>query len=136
MGSKNKESIAAQKTGFEKRLNERRASLAGKGVAPEKIAKDTVVRNMKSRIREMAVRERTIAAIEKKTEELGKLKVEKLEAAKRLKEEKAKGPEGAPAKEKKEKAKAPKEASEKGKEKKKKKSEAQAEEGPEPKPEE
>ena len=119
MGSKQKETVLGQKDYFETKLNERRSSLAEKELAPEIIAKDSNIKKIQSRIRETNVKLKAIAEIERKTEELAKIKAERLAAAQKEKKGKDKKPKGAPEKGKESKRKTPKESPEKGKEEKK-----------------
>lgn len=128
MGSKQKETVLGHKDYFEVKLNERRSYLAEKGLDPKMITKDGIVKKIKSKIRETNVKHKAIAAIERKTEELARLKAERLAAAQKEKEGKDKKPKGAPEKGKKSERKAPKESPEKGKEKKKKKKESETDE--------
>lgn len=119
MGSKQKETVSGQKDYFEAKLNERRSYLTEKGLAPEMIAKDSNIKKIQSRIRETNVKLKAIAEIERKTEELAKIKAERLAAAQKEKKGKDKKPKSAPEKGKESKGKTPKESPEKGKEKKK-----------------
>ncbi len=105
MGSKEKETVLLHKTSFETELKERRAYLLEKGIDAREITRDGVIRKIRARIREANLRLKAIDAIAARTEELAKMKAEKLAAPK--KEKKGKEPEAA--------------APEKGKEKKKKK---------------
>lgn len=116
MGSKQKETVLVHKDYFEKKLQERRAILAEQGLAAPEIEKDTRVKEIRAKMRRMNARLKVIAAIQIRTEELGKMKVDRQAAI-----ETGKGG----------KKKELKEAAEKGKEKKKKKKEAVAETEPE-----
>lgn len=106
MGSKQKETVLEQKSYFEAKLKERRSYLAEKGIDPQKIAKDQVLKKIKSKIRKMTARLEALDKIKRKTEELEKIKAERL---------------AAPPKQKGKKAKESEEEPETGKEKKKKK---------------
>lgn len=80
MASKSKDVRIEQRRVLEKKLELRLAKLAADGVAKEKVQSDSVVKNLKSKIRETNVR---IAAFEKnikKTQDLAKAKEEKLAA--------------------------------------------------------
>ncbi len=63
MASKDKESRLAQMGYWEGQLSEGLAQLAEKGVAPEKIAKDTEIKKIRAKIRE--TRDRLVAIEEK-----------------------------------------------------------------------
>jgi hypothetical protein len=97
MGSKEKSIQQAQKTQFEKQLAERLAYLKGQEWKPAQINKDTIVKNLRAKIRAIGERLRTIDKHAKKTEELARLKEEKLAAPKESKK-KEKEPAPAPAK--------------------------------------
>lgn len=114
MGSKEKETVLQYRAGIEIKLKERRAYLLENGVEAGGIAKDAAVRKLRARMREANARLKTIDTIAARTEELARVKAEKLAAPKKQKKEKA--PEASA-------------ASESGKKKKKKKKkEAAAEE--------
>ncbi len=119
MGSKQKETVSGQKDYFEAKLNEHRSSLVEKGLALEMIAKDSNIKKIQSKIRKTNVKLKAIAGIERKTEELAKIKAERLAAAQKEKKGKDKKPKGAPEKGKESKRKTPKESPEKGKKEKK-----------------
>jgi len=109
MGSKEKETVLLHKAGFETELNARRAYLLEKGVDAREIASDGVIRKIRAKIREENLRLKAIAAIAARTEELAKMKAEKLAAPK--KQKKVKEPEAPPAETGKEKKKKKKKAS-------------------------
>jgi hypothetical protein len=86
-----------QKAHFEQQLKDRLSFLAGKGIEHPKADQDTLVRKLKANIRAVNFRLSMIAANEKRTEEMAKIKAEK--AAARLKEReggKAERPKKAP----------------------------------------
>jgi outer membrane biosynthesis protein TonB len=120
MGSKNKEAQERQKACFERGLEERLSLLSKKGIESAGVDKDTLVKKLRANIRAINDRLKAIAANERRTEELAKMKAEKAAAAAMPKERAAK------------KGKSPKEAPGEGKEKKKKK---EKEKGQEPKQE-
>lgn len=124
MGSKQKETVLRQKAYFETKLNKRRSCLAEKGLDPEMIAKDGIVKKIKSKIRETNAKHNAISEIERKKEELAKIKAKRLAVLKKEKEKKEKKPKDAAGKGKESKGNAPKESPEKGKEKKIKKKKA------------
>jgi len=109
MGSKQKQTQIGRKANIDRRLLDRLSFLSKKGIESPEINKDALVKKLRADIRAINARLDAIAANEKKTEELAKIKAEK--AAAHLKEH-----EGGKGKEKKE---AP--PPEEGKEKKKKK---------------
>jgi len=80
MASKSKDVRIEQRRLLEKKLELRLAKLAAEGVAKEKAQSDSIVKNLKSKIRESNAR---IAAIDKnsqKIQDLAKAKEEKLAA--------------------------------------------------------
>jgi hypothetical protein len=80
MASKSKDVRIEQRRVLEKKLELRLAKLAADGIAKEKVQSDSIVKNLKSKIRETNVR---IAAFEKnikKAQDLAKAKEEKLAA--------------------------------------------------------
>jgi len=80
MASKNKDVRIEQRRMLEKKLELRLTKLAADGVAKEKAQSDSIVKNLKSKIRETNAR---IAAFEKnikKAQDLAKAKEEKLAA--------------------------------------------------------
>jgi len=110
MGSKQRETVLGQKAYFEEKLKERRAFLVEQGIAPEERAKDGILRKISAQVRQVNTKIKALDAIAKRTEELAKIKVDKL---------------AAPAKPKKEKKAAEAPAEGKGKKKKKKKEAAE-----------
>jgi len=140
MGSKQKHTQIGRKATIERRLEERLSFLSKKGTESPAIEKDTLVKKLRADIRAINDRLKAIAANERKTEELAKIKAEKAAAPSKV-EEGVKGKkvkeipleEGKVKKKKVEKTESlskdkeggeagkPKEASEEGKEKKKKK---------------
>jgi len=145
MGSKQKQTQMDQKAYFEQGLEDRLSSLSKRGIESPRIDKDPLVKKLRAKIRAVNDRLKVIAAYEKRTAELAKIKAERAAAPpkgrERGKEKKAKeAPEEGKAKKKKpEKAEKPEmtqappkeqegdkiekttEAPEEGKEKKKKK---------------
>jgi len=104
MGLKRKQMQLRQKEYFEQILQNRLSFLSGKGTKAPKIDKDPIVRKLQANIRAVNNRLRLIAGDEKRTEEVAKIKKQKL---------------AAPAKEQEVgKVEKPKKASEEGKEKK------------------
>ncbi|MBN2254257.1 MAG: hypothetical protein JW736_00975 [Deltaproteobacteria bacterium] len=96
MGSKEKSIQQDQKAQLEKQLAERLAYLKEQELEPAQINKDTIVKNLRAKVRAIGGRLRTIDGHTKRTEELAQLKAEKLAAPK--KESKKKQPEPPPAK--------------------------------------
>ena len=109
MGSRNKEAQERQKVHFERRLEVRLSFLAKKGDESPVVEKDPLVKKLRANIRAINDRLKVIASTEKRTEELAKMKAEKLELRLLPKDQAAS------------KEKPPKEATEEGKEKKKRK---------------
>ncbi|PIP08223.1 MAG: hypothetical protein COX51_04855 [Syntrophobacteraceae bacterium CG23_combo_of_CG06-09_8_20_14_all_50_8] len=107
MGSNQKQTQMEQKASFERRLKERLSFLSEKGIESPKIAKDTIVKNLRANIKAINARLKTIARYEEKTEELAKTKAAKAVTPQKDTEDSKK--------------KKPKEAPVEGKEKKKKK---------------
>ncbi|HYA14103.1 MAG TPA: hypothetical protein VEF33_07170 [Syntrophales bacterium] len=89
MGSKQKQTQMDQKAYFEQRLEDRLSSLSKKGIESPRIDKDTLVKKLRAKIRAINDRLKAIAANEKRTEELARIKAEKAAAPK----EKEKGKE-------------------------------------------
>jgi len=96
MGSKKKPTQLKHKVQFEKKLAERLASLNDQGMEAERINKDALVKQLKARVRAVNSRLKAIDAHEKKTEELARMKAEKLAAPRN--ESKEKKPEPVPVK--------------------------------------
>jgi hypothetical protein len=97
MASKDKEVRVAQKGYWEEKLDQRLSALSGKGLEPGKISRDTGVRKIRARIREADIRLRAIARVEKRTEDLARIKTERMAAPKKGKGKKGKEADGAPA---------------------------------------
>lgn len=107
MGSKHKQSRMEQKASFERGLEDRLSYLSKMGIESPRIDKDVIVKKLRADINAVNARLKSIADIEKRTEELVRIKAEKKAAPK-------KDQEGG-------KIKKSKEAPAEGKEKKKKK---------------
>jgi hypothetical protein len=82
MGLMRKPMLMRQKARFEHTLQDRLSFLSGKGVKSPKAEKDTVVRKMQADLKAVNKRLRVIAASEKRTEELAKIKAERAAAPK------------------------------------------------------
>ena len=123
MASKLKQTQLQRREQYERRLKTRLALLAERGMEPARIDKDPLVRSLRAQIEATDARLKAIAAIERRTAELAKIKAERAEAEKAAR---APVPEEG-SKEKKEKkgkeAKAPAEGQEKKEKKEKKKKE-------------
>ena len=78
MSSESKATRLRQKAEWEVKLERRVALLSGKRIDEKKIARDVLVKELKSKIRESQVRLNAIAANEKRTEELAAVKAERL----------------------------------------------------------
>ena len=85
MGSKSKEAREDQNAYWESKLKQRLSFLADKGVGSDKTAKDVTVRKIRARIRETEGRLRNIGDLEKKVEEMARIKAEKMAAPKEKK---------------------------------------------------
>ena len=123
MASKLKQTQLQRREQYERRLKTRLALLAERGMEPARIDKDPLVRSLRAQIEATDARLKAIAAIERRTAELAKIKAERAEAEKAAR---APVPEEG-SKEKKEKkgkeAKSPAEGQEKKEKKEKKKKE-------------
>jgi len=86
MGSKRKQMLMQQRASFEQTLQERLSFLSGKGVRSPKADKDTIVRKLKADIKAVNNRLRTVAANDKRSEEMAKIKAER-ESAPRQEQE-------------------------------------------------
>lgn len=89
MASKLRTAREAQKVLWEAELSRRTEFLNGKGLGGEEIAKDTTVKKIKAKIRETAFRLSTIAAYEKKLEDMARIREEKKAAPPKVKGKKA-----------------------------------------------
>jgi len=96
MGSKQEATVVEQKAYFEAKLNERRSYLLEKGIAPQGIAKDTILKNLRATVKRMNSKVAALAKIKKRTEELAKIKADRLAAPKKQKASKGKAPEAPP----------------------------------------
>ena len=110
MSLRRKEIVSAQKASFEKKLKDRLAYLAGKGIKGKPADRDPIARNLKAEVKAATKRLARIAELEKRTEEMIRIKAEKAAAPKKEEEPKAGKPkvapkEGKPKKEKAESAK-------------------------------
>lgn len=95
MSLRRKEIVTAQKASFEQRLKDRLAKLAEKGIKDRQADRDPIVKNLKSEVKASTKRLARIAEIDKRTEEMARVKAERAAAPK--KEEEAKAPKGKPA---------------------------------------
>jgi hypothetical protein len=83
MGSMRKQMLIQQKASFEQTLKERLAYLAGKEDKSLNPERDTIVRKLKADIKAVKNRVRTVTDIEKRTEEMARIKAEKAAAPKK-----------------------------------------------------
>jgi len=97
MASKGKAERVGQKAYWEVKLDRRLTVLGEKGLEPEKIAKDAVVREIRAKIREAGLRLKAIADLERRTQDLARVKAEKMAAPKKEKSKKRKEPDEAQA---------------------------------------
>jgi hypothetical protein len=86
MGLMRKQMPMRQKAYFEQQLQDRLSFLSGKGIKSPKADKDTLVRKLQAKIRAVNNRLRLIAAHEKRTEEMVKIKAERAAAPKKEQE--------------------------------------------------
>jgi len=80
MGLMRKQMLLQQRASFEQTLRERRAFLSEKGIVPPKADKDTIVRKLKADIKAVNRRLKAVAANDKRTEEMAKVKAERAAA--------------------------------------------------------
>jgi hypothetical protein len=107
MSLKRKQMLLGQKEHFEQKLKDRKTALSGKGIESARVEKDPIVRKLRANVNAMNNRLKAIAASEKITADMAKLKADRAAAVLQEKEEtKAEKPRKAaePAKEKKPKA--------------------------------
>jgi hypothetical protein len=90
MTSKSLEARENQKEYWESKLNQRLSFLTEKGFETHKIAKDSIVRKFRAKIRETKSRLKTIASKEIKVAEMAKIKAEKMATPKQEKVKKKK----------------------------------------------
>ena len=94
MGSNQKQSQIEQKESFERKLKNRLALLSEEGIDSRKIDKDSLVKKLRANVKAINTRLKAIDAIEKKNEELAKMKLEKANAPRKemkgIKEKKVK----------------------------------------------
>ncbi len=86
MASKSKTSRLEQKAYLEEKLDKRLSFLSEKGIEPGKIPKDTGVKKIRAQIRETDGRLKVISDMERKVEEMTRIKAEKMAAPKKEKE--------------------------------------------------
>ena len=82
MASKLKQTQLQRREQYERRLKTRLALLAERGIEPARIDKDPLVRSLRAQIEATDARLKAIAAIERRTAELAKIKAERAEAEK------------------------------------------------------
>jgi hypothetical protein len=78
MASESKETRLKQKATLEAKLQKRLALLAEKGLDEKKITRDVLVKELKAKLKETAVRLRAIEANVKRTADLAAIKAERL----------------------------------------------------------
>jgi hypothetical protein len=78
MASESKETRLKQKAALEAKLQKRLALLAEKGQDEKKIARDVLVKELKAKLKETALRLRAIEANVKRTADLAAIKAERL----------------------------------------------------------
>lgn len=82
MTSERRETRLKQKAQWEEKLKKRLALLAENGIEEKRIGRDTLVRELKAKIKESDARVKAIDAKEKRTADLAAKKAEKLAAPK------------------------------------------------------
>lgn len=87
-----KQILMKQKSTRERELADRLKWLSGKGIDTHKADKDPIVRKLKASIKASSRRLSRIADIEERTEEMARIKAEKMAAPKKKEEEGAKAP--------------------------------------------
>lgn len=92
MSLKRKKMLLRQKEYFEQKLKDRQSLLSKKKIEPAKADKDSIVRKLQADVRAVNSRLRKIAADEKLSEELAKIKADRLAAPKKEEEGKAEKP--------------------------------------------
>jgi hypothetical protein len=105
MSSRRKEIVTAQKASFEQMLKNRLAKLAEKGIKGKQADRDPIAKKLKAEVKASTKRLARIAELEKRTEEMIRIKAEKAAAPKKAEEPKGAKPkaaakEGKPKKEK------------------------------------
>jgi hypothetical protein len=96
MSSKSKNARQDQKAQWEQKLAQRVSMLNEKGFERETIGKDASVRMLRAKLRETGFRLKAISELEKRIEELQKMKTEKANVPKERKGKKGKDVEQAP----------------------------------------
>ena len=77
MGSNRKPAQMERKAYFERQMRDRMTFLSEKGIEPDRIKKDIIIKKLRANIDSLNARLKTIAKYEEKTEELAKTKAEK-----------------------------------------------------------
>jgi hypothetical protein len=90
MPSKSKAARLNQKVVLENKLEQRLTVLVEKGLKPAEISKDANVKGTRAKIRKTNARLNAISALEKKAEEMARIKAEKAAAPKEDKSKKKK----------------------------------------------
>lgn len=93
MASKEKESRLEQRDFWNGQLKERMSLLTEKGLEGDAVSRDATVRKLRAKIRETGLRLKAIEEKEKKSEEMARIKAEKLAAPKKDKSSKKKAAE-------------------------------------------
>ncbi len=107
MGLMRKEILMRQKSSREQELKDRLSLLSEKGVKPPKTDKDPLVKKLKAEIRDSKRRLARTAEIDKRTQEMARVKAEKAAAPKKEEAPKSQKPKSAPQEGKAKKPKAP-----------------------------
>jgi len=93
MPSKTREARLDQKAFWEAKLNQRLSLLKEKGLESRPIAKDIAIKSLRAKLRETESRLNAIDALEKKVQDMARLKAEKMAIPKEGKAKKKKGEE-------------------------------------------
>jgi hypothetical protein len=86
MGLQRKQMLMRQKARFEQTLQDRLTFLSGKGIKSSQADKDTIVRKLQADLKAANKRLRVVAASEKRTEDLARIKAERAAAPKKEEE--------------------------------------------------
>jgi hypothetical protein len=89
MSLRRKEIVTAQKASFEQRLKDRLAKLAEKGIKGRAADRDPIAKNLKAEVKASGKRLARIAELDKRTEEMARIKAEKAAAPRKKEEPKA-----------------------------------------------
>jgi len=95
MGLKRKQIVMRQKDAFEQELKDRLSFLSQKGIKAPQVDRDPIVKRLKANVKASKKRLAKIADLDKRTEDMIRIKAEKA-AAPKVEEQKAAKPKAAP----------------------------------------